>query len=218
MCNDYCFTGPNPPESLIRAATRPEIRTEVTNAVRTNLASRTEEFLTSWEYLTQLFDPDQEVSTGIRVGQTHLDALHDWVQARRRDTHLIQEWVRFCELREQVTQAGLALILSELFDGTLSIEEATNAFLVRFYRSWLDGVYEHDPALRRFATDVHERQLDHFRSLDRDTIRRSFTRIREARLSDPARPSAVALDAPSSSELGILLHEVNKRGLPFLSF
>jgi len=201
----------NPPESLIRAATRPEIRTEVTNAVRTNLASRTEEFLTSWEYLTQLFDPDQEVSTGIRVGQTHLDALHDWVQARRRDTHLIQEWVRFCELREQVTQAGLALILSELFDGTLSIEEATNAFLVRFYRSWLDGVYEHDPALRRFATDVHERQLDHFRSLDRDTIRRSFTRIREARLSDPARPSAVALDAPSSSELGILLHEVNKR-------
>src|SRR5208282_4578741 len=72
----------HPPESLVRAATRPEIRQEVIDAVGTNLASRTVEFLTSWEYLTQLFDPDQEVSTGIRVGQTHLDALHDWVQAR----------------------------------------------------------------------------------------------------------------------------------------
>ena len=201
----------HPPESLVRAATRPEIRQEVTAAVRTNLESRTDEFLTSWEYLTQLFEPDQEVSTGIRVGQTHQDALHDWVQARRRDTHLIQEWVKFCELREQITQAGLAVILSELFDGTLSIEEATKGFLVQFYRSWLDAVYEHDPALRRFATDVHERQIDQFRNLDRDTVRDSFKRIREARLSDPARPSAVAFHAPSSSELGTLLREVNKK-------
>ena len=201
----------HPPESLVRAATRPEIRQEVTAAVRTNLESLTDEFLTSWEYLTQLFEPDQEVSTGIRVGQTHLDALHDWVQARRRDTHLIQEWVKFCELREQITQAGLAVILSELFDGTLSVEEAKNAFLVRFYRSWLDGVYEHEPALRRFATEVHERQIDQFRNLDRESLQGSSTRIREALLSDPARHRAAALDAPSSSELGILLHEVNKK-------
>jgi len=201
----------HPPESLIRAATRPEIRQDVTDAVQTNLASRTDEFLESWEYLTELFEPDQEVSTGIRVGHTPVDALHEWVQARRQDAHLIQEWVRFCELREQINQAGLSPLLSELLDGTLSVENARNAFLVRFYRSWLDGVYKHDLALRRFATEVHERQVDQFRNLDRDTLRRSYTRIREARLSDPARPSAAALDAPSSSELGTLLREVNKK-------
>ena len=83
--------------------------------------------------------------------------------------------------------------------------------MVRFYRSWLDWVHDGDPALRRFTTGVHERRIEQFRDLDRDAIRRSSTRIREARLNDPARPSATALDAPSSSELGTLLREVNKR-------
>ena len=81
--------------------------------------------------------------------------------------------MRFCELREQIIQAGLGLILSEVFDGKLAVEDAKNAFLVRCYRSWLDWVYERDPALGRFATEVHERQIDQFRNLDRDAIRRS---------------------------------------------
>jgi very-short-patch-repair endonuclease len=201
----------HPPESLVRAATTPEIRQEVVDAVQANLASRTDEFLTSWKYLTELFEPDQEVSTGIRVGQTPLAVLHEWVRARREDAHLILEWVKFCEIADQITQAGLAPMLSELLDGTLSVDEAKSAFLVRFYRCWLDGVYEHDPILRRFATEVQERQIDQFRNLDRDAVRRSFTRIREARLSDPTRPSAATLDAPRSSELGTLLSEVNKK-------
>ena len=179
----------HPPESLIRAATRPEIRQELTDAVRRNLAAKTGVFMESWEFLTQLFEPDQEVSTGIQVGKVPIPTLHDWVEQRRADAHLMKEWLRFCELREQITQAGLAQILSELFDGTLSVEETKNAFLIRFYRSWLDGVYEHEPALRRFATEIHERLIDQFRILDCDAIRRSFTRIREARLGDPARPS-----------------------------
>ena len=201
----------SPPEPLVRAATTPEIRQDMIEAVRRNLAVKCDEFTESWDFLTQLFEPDQEVSTGIQVGKASIPTLHDWVEQRRADVHLIQEWLRFCELREQIVQADLGLILSSLLDGKLAIEDAKNAYLVPCYRSWLDWVYERDPALERFATDNHERLIDQFRKLDRDAIRRSFTRIREARLNDPARPSATALDAPSSSELGILEREVNKR-------
>ena len=200
-----------PPEPLVRAATSPDIRQDLTDSVRRNLAVRSDEFVESWEILTQLFEPDQEVSTAIRVAQTTVPSLLEWVEQRRLDAHLIQEWVRFCELREQITQAGLGLILSELLDGRLAVDDAKNAFLVRFYRSWLDWVYEHDLALRRFTTEAHERQIDQFRKMDRDSVRLSFTRIRQARLSDPARPSATTLDAPSSSEQDILLREVNKK-------
>ena len=103
------------------------------------------------------------------------------------------------------------MILSELFDGRVSVDDAKRAFLVRFYGLWLDWVYEQAPVLRRFSTEVHERSVDQFRSLDRDAIRLSYTRIRQMRLGDPARPSAATLDAPSSSELGTLLREVNKK-------
>jgi hypothetical protein len=203
--------GDRPPEPLIRVATTPEIRQQVTDAVRQNLEARTEEFLTSWEFLSEIFNPQQQVSTGICLGEASLGTLHDWVQARRQDSHRVHEWVRLCELRDQITQAGLGMILSELFDGRLSVDDAKRAFLVRFYGLWLDWVYEQSPVLRRFSTEVHERSVDQFRSLDRDAIRRSFTRIRQALLSDPARPTAATLDAPSSSELGTLLREVNKK-------
>jgi len=201
----------NPPEPLVRAVTEPQIRDQLTDAVRTNIALRTDEFLTSWGFLIELFDSDKEISTGIQVRQTPVDVLHEWVKGRRQDAYLIEEWVRFCELRSRITEASLAPILTELLDGTLSIEGARNAFLDRFYRLWLDGVYEHNPVLQRFATRDQERQIDRFRNLDRAAVRLSCTRIRQARLNDPTRPSAVVFGAPGSSELGTLLHEVNKK-------
>jgi very-short-patch-repair endonuclease len=200
-----------PPEPLVRAATRPEIRAALGEAVRCNLAARTDEFLESWDHLTRLFDPDQEVSTGIRLGHASVSALLDWVEARRGDVGRVQEWAKFCEVREAVIQAGLGLVLTELFQGRLGVEDAKAAVLARSYRSWLDWVYDQDPILRRFATEAHERQIADFRSLDRGAIRLSKNRIREALLNDPVRPRLTTLDAPGNSELGTLLREVNKK-------
>jgi very-short-patch-repair endonuclease len=200
-----------PPDSLVRAATNAETRPDVVGSISRNLALRTDEFVRSWEFLTKLFDPEEEVSTGIRVGQVPVPTLVDWAEERRRDVHLIEDWVRFCELREQFVQADLGFFLSELLDGSLAVDDAKQAYLVRFFRSWLDWLYERDPILRRFGTEAHERQIERFRNLDRDAVRRSFARIREARLRDPGRPGADSFDAPSSSELGTLLREVNKK-------
>ena len=200
-----------PPEPLVRAATNSEIRQHICDAARENVAVKSDEFTESWEFLTQLFDPDEDVSTGIKVGKTPVPTLHDWVGQRRADASLIQEWLRLCELREQLIEANLSPILSELLNGRLAVEDAKGAFLANYYRSWLDWVHERDPALRRFSTEVHERQIDQFRELDRGAVQSSFTRIREARLSDPARPSSDSLNAPSTSELGTLLREVNKK-------
>ncbi len=197
------------PAPLVRAATNPEIRQNMIEAVRRNLAVKSDEFTESWDFLTELFEPDQDVSTGIQVGNASIPTLHDWVEQRRADVHLIQEWLRFCELREQLMRADLDPILSSLLNGTLAIEDAKNAYLVHCYRSWLDWVYQRDAALERFAIDNHERLIDQFRNLDRDAIRLSFTRIREARLNDPVRPSSAAPDAPG--ELGTLEREVNKK-------
>lgn len=201
----------NPPEPLVRVVTTPEIRQQVNDGFGQNFRARTDDFLTSWEFLGEIFNSKKQVSTGICLDQAPLSMLHEWVRARRQDSHRVHEWVRFCELRDQITQAGQGMILSEVLDGRLSVDHAKQAFLVRFYGLWLDWVYEQDPVLRRFSTEVHERNVDQFRKLDRDAIRRSYMRIRQARLADPTRPTAAKLDAPSSSELGILLREVNKK-------
>ncbi len=200
-----------PPGSLIRAATQPTIRDALVEAVRQNVAACSDEFLKSWDDLSHLFDPDRSVSTGIRVGHDPVLSVLEWAEARRGDSYRAQEWVKFREIRELIVQAGLDPLLAELMEGRLGVEDAKGSFQARFYRSWLDWVYEQDPILRRFAAESHERQIADFRRLDQDSIRRSYTRIREILLSDPARPRAVSLEAPSSSELGTLLREVNKK-------
>ena len=201
----------NPPETLVRAVTHSERREELNEVIKANLAARTDDFLRSWNYLIQLFDPDEEVSCGIQIAQLSVTTLNSWIVNRKNDADLIEEWTNFCELRSQLTEAGLSLILSELANGTLSIKEAKNAFLKRFYRTWLDEVYEKSLTLRRFKAVDHERRIESFRDLDRKAIHLSAARIRESRLNDPARPTTSSLDAPSSSELGTLLKEINKK-------
>jgi very-short-patch-repair endonuclease len=201
----------HPPNELIRAATTPEIREDLIHAVRANLEARTDEFLTSWENLVDRFGPDQDVSTGIQLGSSPVADLHEWVRARRLDTERIQEWVSFSETRDKMTQTGLSLLMSDLLDGSVPVEEAKNAFLARFYRAWLDEVRRDVPELGRFATDTHERDIKQFVDLDNKSIQLTYKRIRQLLLNDPDRPRASTLNAPSSSELGVLLREVNKK-------
>lgn len=200
-----------PPQSLIRAATLAEIRQPLQEAVRRNLAARSDSFLESWEYLKGLFDPEQDASTGIRLGEATILSLLAWVEQRLGDAHLIQEWVKYCELSARITQVGLGSILAEIIDGKLKVEEAGDAFLLRLYRCWLDWVYAQDAELRTFSVEGHERLIDQFRTLDRDAVRLSYTRIRQTLLNDPTRPRPASLDAPSTSELGTLLREINKK-------
>ncbi|MBX6313303.1 MAG: DUF4011 domain-containing protein [Isosphaeraceae bacterium] len=200
-----------PPEPLIRAVTRPEIHAALPEAVRRNRAACSAEFRESWAFLMGLFEPDQEVSTGIRIGHAPIPAILEWVEARRKDVNRVQEWMKFHEIRESIDQAGLGPILSELLDGKLAVEDAKGTLLARFYRSWLDWVYEQEPILRQFATEAQERQIDEFCKLDRDAIRWSSTRIREAQLNDPDRPRAATLEAPVPHELATLLREANKK-------
>ena len=96
-----------------------------------------------------------------------------------------------------------------MLNGSLRVEDATSAFLAGFYRSWLNWIHKHDLTLGQFAIPDHEWLIDQFRKLDRDAVRRCFTRIRQARLNDPTRPTDNMLDAPG--ELGILLREVHKQ-------
>ncbi len=203
--------GDAPPEPLIRAATVPEIRGELDEAVRRNLAIKSDSFLKSWKFLTDLFDPEQEVSTGIRIGRAPIGVLSTWVGERAKDAGLIREWIDFGELRQRIVQAGLGPILAELSDRKLDVKDACDAFLARFYRSWLDWFYGQDASLQRFSVEDHERAIQRFRSLDKDSVRLAFTRIRARLLSDGARPNVNSLDTPSTSELGILLREMNKK-------
>jgi very-short-patch-repair endonuclease len=153
----------------------------------------------------------ETLSTGWPLESTPLANLSEWLAARTQDANRIHEWLQFREVRQQMHQAGVAPLLSEVLEGKLAPEEAAEAFHTRFLSLWRDAVYEQVPALRQFSTDHHERLIQQFRDLDRRAIRATAGRIRWLQLSRKDRPRVTTFEPPSSSELGRLLREVHKK-------
>ncbi|HXG10904.1 MAG TPA: DUF4011 domain-containing protein [Gemmataceae bacterium] len=186
------------------------VRSRLEEAVRQSDAALAEGLNASWKFLTQLFDPAAEVSTGIILGRTSLDDLRTWLAERIADVHCLLEWVRFREIQQELAAAGVSAILEEVLQGQVKLDEAADAFHARFLRLWLDAVYQQSAELRQFQGERHERLLERFRKLDRRSVESASARIRQRLLTDPDRPRFVAANVPGSSELGVLLREVNK--------
>jgi very-short-patch-repair endonuclease len=199
------------PAAVIKALTVPEVRGQLTEAVRQSDAALAAGFEESWRFLAEFFDLTQEVSTGITGERAPLPELQRWLGERAEDAHRIREWTQFRDIEREITGAGVAPILGEVLRDQVKPMEASAAFRARFLRLWLDAVYERSPALRQFDADSHERLVQRFRELDRRSVASAAARIRNFQLAQADRPRLVAGDAPGSSELGTLLREVNKK-------
>ncbi|QDU39206.1 hypothetical protein Mal4_35430 [Maioricimonas rarisocia] len=207
---DRCH-GEIPPASAAVAGSD-EIRELVTESLETIRTTLDDQFLESWEFLRkQVFPIRKPVSVGITIVLEPFDRLAEWFRRMLEELPGLNAWMRYRESRAALQQLGLEGVLEEVLQGDYPIDAAWPAFQARFYRQWLDGVYREDGVLRNFNVGDHERNLEEFRNLDRRSIEAGHCRIRTRLLSDPHRPHAEGIDVPNSSELGVLLHECNKK-------
>jgi len=201
----------NIPTDVVQVVTASEIRLRVADACR-----RASELLANaidddWKFLTDLFPTSQPIAHGIVLERLPLERLIEWLNTQTKSVQLLKDWLGFSDLRQQIESFGIGEVLAETLRQDFPVNRAESAFLARFYRLWLDAVYQSDPALRGFRVEEHERLVEEFRSLDKLAIESSIGRLRTKMLSDPERPHAEMLNAPPTSELGVLLREVNKR-------
>ncbi len=210
LLQSWSWSGPLPRE-IVRALTQTDARARAAEAVRLGDVARATGLDESWQFLTQLFDTDQDISTGITLGRAPLGDLHAWLTTRAGDAHRIQEWTCFRDVQREVAKAGVLPILEEVLRREVRLMEAADAFRTRFLRLWLDAIHAEVPALRQFSTENQDRVIERFRALDRGSVASAPGRIRNLMLSRPDRPAAAAGDAPGSSELATLLREVNKK-------
>ena len=164
----------------------------------------------SWAFVTTMFDPAADVSTGIVIGLRPAPGGGRVVCRPRRDVGRLHEWVQFVEIERAVRNAGVEASLAEVLRGDVQMAEAADAFRARFLARWLDDLYERVSPLRRFAVDTHERLIQKFKDLDRRSIDVTPERTRhQLRLNFTF--ATVPRDAPESSEMGTLLREANKK-------
>ena len=205
---------PNPfPQSLVSVLTATPSRDRLVAAVELSERLLQGGFWESWTYLTTaLFPASEIVSTGIVLDEASIPEMKNWTAERQRDSHRIEEWVRFHKLRRDAVELGIESVVNEVLGKRLSLDVAPAAFEKRFLGLWLDRVYSEVPVLRDFASDDHDDLIARFTRNDRRSLTENRSRVRSTLLTDPRRPNRNAGNgAPDSSEMGILLREVHKK-------
>jgi len=169
------------------------------------------EFDKAWNRVTaDLFDANVPVSTNLVLSKTPLADLGKWAADRAADAGRLNEWTGFLKAEADAGTYGLTPIIDEVKGGEFPATSAPDAFRARFYRLRLDALQAEVPVLAAFTTESHERSIARFAELDRLSIRATPLRVRGQLLTNPNRPHD-AKGAPDSSELGILIREVNKK-------
>jgi very-short-patch-repair endonuclease len=203
--------GDAPLQSLIEVVTQSESRLALSNACGKLASLHVDVVEQAWGTVWKCFPPNQPTPDGRSIDRIPLASLGEWLGQQAKMVDRLQEWIRFCEVEDGLRKAGVLPVLHEVLKGEISMEDAGESYLARFYRVWLDVAYSNNATLREFRADQHEDLIATFRNLDRDAISGAFKRIRAKLLTDSNRPHSGMLTAPPSSEAGILLKEVGKR-------
>ena len=197
--------GDSPPEGLLEVVTRREARLTLSRACATLASLYDDTAEQAWTTLWKCFPPDRSFLAGRDISGMPLTRLGVWLHEQAQVVDRLQEWIRLRETEEELRELRVHAVLGEVLNGDIAIEEASQSYLARFYRVWLDAAYSSDAALHQFRVDEHEDLITKFRNLDREAVAGVFKRIRANLLRHADRPHIGMLAAPPSSEVGILI-------------
>ncbi len=203
--------GARPLKSLVDFVSNADARSEAHDAGERLRELSREKMAPCWNTIADIFSLTTPVSNGIVLEKASLQSCSAWLRKMVEDLPQLQEWIDFKEIENGLSQHNLQEIIAEVVNGHIPLDDALVAFQSRFYRCWLDSVYSRDPVLRSFKVEDHEANLKTFQHLDKEFVKNAYKRIRSQLLDDVDRPHSNMFNVPQTSELGILLHESNKR-------
>ncbi|MDR2756045.1 MAG: DUF4011 domain-containing protein, partial [Planctomycetaceae bacterium] len=161
-----------------------------------------------WVRLKNCFPFNEVVSTGIVLSRLSLQELCQWLRSRTEDIHLLNDWAKYQNSTNLLKQFGLHHLVDEIEEGTFKPDKLHAAFLARFYIDWLQTAYSQLPVLGNFSTDKQQRSIETFRNYDRKSHAEAYKRLRQILLNSR---QLFSLNAPPSSDIGILIAESNKK-------
>ena len=203
--------GRRPSTATIAALSNNETRKQLQTAVEVCDQIVQAGFEESWEYTAgTLFPPAMSVSEGLVLTQTSIPELARWASSQLADLHRLEEWVRYCNVRRDAANLGIETVVEEACAGLIKLDLVVDIFRRRFLGLWLDALYQKVPVLAKFSAEEHDELIDRFAQLDRLSVSTAGKRLRSHLLAQPQRPRADGT-APATSELGVLLREVNKK-------
>jgi len=198
------------PELLMAVNRDPRLRDrlkKIRNKLKRVLNPSIEE---SWKFLQSVLDVSAKAANEISLHDLPVGEVALHLNILCTEIASLDDWLKFSRWRRDMERLGFSQLVSEIIDGEIQPEQASDCILLRFYRKLFDQFVEQDQELGEFDVDEHSKTIERFQRLDAWEVKAAATRIRQFQLSreDRPRPGWYSAD---SSELGILQREAQKK-------
>ena len=163
--------------------------------------------------LGELMSADTDAAWGTDSEPGRLDTIATTLEAWRDNPALLRDWTYYRATRRDADEAGLTQLIAAHGARVIPAGRLTDVFRKSLIAQWHAQTLAQEPALAGFHRLDHERQIDRFRSLDRQLLELSSEQVR-AELSK--RLPLQTSDAHANSEVGILRRQMKlkRRHLP----
>jgi very-short-patch-repair endonuclease/DNA polymerase III delta prime subunit len=131
-----------------------------------------------------------------------------WLEKRFNSMEFLEEWVRFKRLETRLREEGLLSFLELLQKEEPSQGTFLELFLKRYYRKWLDQIYQEVAILYDFEAEKFNEAIDTFRVQDTKSLHINTKRLQKILVGN----SKHAIESLTyRKELNVLLHEIGKK-------
>jgi very-short-patch-repair endonuclease len=192
-----------PPPKLVQLASAGATAAPSSRELR-HAQEQFEHALHSFEHRFEAPAPQWE---GKPLRELPLEALKQRLQTLRERGGELADWIDWRLLSERFAHLGLTAFEEGLKERRPPREQLVDIFVKAALLSWVESIYQQEPALRDFRRDDHERAVEEFRELDRKMIRLAAQRVTQ--LADSRRPQAP--QALPGSEIATLMREAHKK-------
>ncbi len=153
-----------------------------------------------YDYLISFFEND--------YSKYDIGLLSGWLGKCLGDFLALEEWIDFRSTRQKCIEAGLGDYIEKVVSNRVPNNMIVGAFFKRFYRLWLDIMYQRFPAVLNFRRKNHEDLISEFCQLDKNQLNIARARIKE--LLCQKLPNLNRFTS-GKDELGVLMREIHKR-------
>ncbi len=143
-----------------------------------------------------------------KISDLPIQVLAERIKTLRSRVDELQIWVDFKNFKNRFALQGLDQFFNRLVEQRIPAAQLTDVFRKGTYQEWINNLYNQDSRLGAFRRENHEQLIADFKTLDRELIHLTSSRVIE--VANQRKPHDILIQA-NDSEAAILMKEAAKK-------
>ena len=172
-----------------------------------NLETASNELIEDYEYLNSVLHFKDKLSKR-NINSLRIQEFNELIQGISENILSLSNWSQFNTYCSQFNDKYTKELINLIKQDKVKSEAIVPLFEYNFANNILKEVFDKSEVLKNFNSNIYEKNIKQFKELDLETI--NLNRYRVKQILDAKRPNIAGSIIPTS-QLGILVHEMNKK-------